>query len=212
MGHDLYLSRVGVDDFMFCFSKTFKKREDQLFYKKYTKKPYTGMLERTLWHGGWIRGYMQNGLHEGLWQSYDSDGRLALSGYFLEGKPIGQWKRFNHGSLGLIKANFKEGKLHGTYEEYFSSKPRHKIEKSPFQSDFFDHDFSSNEVWEHYSESKDRRYNLATKGQFIDGKQEGVWEFYKLNYRMTKHATKKCSDLSSKSSYKRGERIDKHKI
>ena len=71
-------------------TKNFKdliKREDYLFYVKYARVPFTGMVE-----------------------DFHDNGQLAMRGNFKDGKQDGLWMQFwNNGEL-QMKANFKDGK------------------------------------------------------------------------------------------------------
>lgn len=111
------------------------QRKDGLYYKKYTKDPFTGISEE-FWENGKIKSknnyksghlkfselfyptwssktnYKNNECH-GLDYHFDKDGRLVSKSNYKNGKMHGPSELFNDNGQLEGKSNYKNGKKHG---------------------------------------------------------------------------------------------------
>ena len=82
-------------------TKKFKdliRRKDNLWYVKYARVPFTGVVEK-----------------------FHNDGLLASKHNYKDGEPHGLWEMYwSNGHL-QQKGNYKDGKKHGLCEYYWSN-------------------------------------------------------------------------------------------
>ena len=91
-------------------------KRDGLYYKKFSDVPFSGKIS-----GYNKKGAIVNGVREGAWVDYWSNGQLWSKGNYKNGKQDGAWFIFyNNGQL-RIKENYKNGKLDGAWVAYYSN-------------------------------------------------------------------------------------------
>ena len=86
---------------------------DGLAYKKFTDKPFTGVVDE-----GQHRGTIKNGIFEGLWIGYWSNGRVEFKGAHKNGTREGPWVRYNIIGRIWLKGAFKNGQREGPWLWY----------------------------------------------------------------------------------------------
>ena len=131
-----------------------------LRYKKFSNLPFSGEFSGNFFvDGSYIKGQYINGVREGVWEYYfnsgKSVGQLSKAGNFKNGNQVGLWKGYFLGQLATI-SNFKDGKRHGQYKVY------HVLIKR-------DH------------KPEDRSFQVKYGGNYINGKQNGLWEFFNVD-------------------------------
>ena len=134
---------------------------DGLAYKKFTDKPFTGVVDE-----GQHRGTIKNGIFEGLWIGYWSNGRVEFTGAYKNGTREGPWTHLHRNGQISEKGAFKDGLRQGPWVGYWSNgrvefKGAHKngTREGPWV-----------------------RYNIIgriwLKGAFKNGQREGPWLWY----------------------------------
>ena len=88
---------------------------DGLYYKKFTDIPFTG-------DGGDIfqNGEFKDGMKEGYWREYDSDGSLGKKEHFRKGELHGR-SEYHYINGQKIIENYIDGKLNGRWEWYYAN-------------------------------------------------------------------------------------------
>ena len=164
----------------------------------------------TYYEGGILKssGYYKNGVAEGMFKEFDKEGKITNVKIYKDGvvtgdgivdeynKEQGAWKEFY--PTGELKATgtYKNGKKVGPWVYYFING---KIE----QQGIYTNNGQPNGNWKWYFDNgnllREENYNngilegetveydeagkLITKGQYVDGQKEDLWEYELGNYK-----------------------------
>ena len=89
-------------------------QRDNFYYRKFDANKYTGYVD------GRRKGFMQDGVKEGIWEFY-FNGKLKIKENLVLGERNGETKiYFNSGELNS-KSNYKNGLKNGYYKTYYKS-------------------------------------------------------------------------------------------
>jgi uncharacterized protein len=114
----------------------------------------------------------EEGIKQGDWREYYTDGTLRSVGAYSKGKPIGNWKYyFENGKLESEGKYTKSGLLDGSWRWYFDDGSLRRAQS--YIAGVEDGEY------EEYDETN----RLIVKGQFSEGAEEGEWIFDFGNYR-----------------------------
>jgi len=97
-----------------CWSETITDvvKRDGIYYKKYSDVPFSGKIT------GSFKGLIKNGMREGAWFRYYSNGQLDFKGNYKNGKEEGAWVLYWKNGQLSSKGNYKNGKKDGLYIFY----------------------------------------------------------------------------------------------
>ena len=177
---------------------------NDLFYKKYTKVPFTG------WISGEQKGEFKDGKRIGEWFVYHMNGQVYRKKNYKAGKLDGYWEECNDSGQLIAKENYKAGKKDGLWERYdrygwLEEKGNYKAgKKDGFWERYYKFCGRLEEKGNYKAGKKDglwERYDkyggwLEEKGNYIAGKKDGLWERY----------SSLDGKLIEKANYKDGER------
>tara|TARA_X000001036_G_scaffold401539_1_gene406701 strand:- start:819 stop:1415 length:597 start_codon:yes stop_codon:yes gene_type:complete len=92
---------------------------NNLFYKKFTNKPFSGLVE-TYHENGQLKttGQIINGKKNSLWEKYYSNGRQKSIGHYKMGVKEGSWKYYFLNSNLKEEEFYKNGKEHGLWKTF----------------------------------------------------------------------------------------------
>ncbi len=116
----------------------------------------------------------EEGIKEGEWREFYTDGTLRSVGTYSKGKPIGNWKYyFENGTLESEGKYTKSGALDGTWRWYFDDGKLRRLQS--YIGGMEDGEYIEN----------DETGRLIVKGQYIEGFEDGEWIYDFINYRET---------------------------
>ena len=201
--------------------KNFKdliKREDYLFYVKYARVPFTGMVED--FHDNGQLSYRQNfkdGEKHGPEEKYDPDGLpIKKSGDLIQRKdhlfyvkyarvPFTGISEYFYWDWNVDESfveernNYKDGKLHGLSERFF---PKDQLISRQNYKDGQLHG-----LLEHFSYSNPEK--LSIKENYKHGKLHGLCEYYYENGRLKERINYKDGEWHGlREEYYKNGRID----
>jgi len=114
----------------------------------------------------------EEGIKEGDWREFYTDGTLRSVGSYSKGKPVGSWKYyFENGKLESEGKYTKTGLLDGTWRWYFEDASIRRVQSY----------IAGTEDGEY--EEHDETGRLIVKGQYTEGLEEGDWVYDFGNYR-----------------------------
>jgi antitoxin component YwqK of YwqJK toxin-antitoxin module len=142
---------------------------DGLYYKKFTDKPFTGVVDE-----GKRRGAFKNGEQEGPWLSYYENGQLSTKGAFKNGEQEGPWLSYYENGQLSTKGAFKNGEQEGPWLSYYENGQLYS--KGAFKNGKWEG------PWLDYWENG----QLMNKGAFKNGKEEGPWVYYWKNGQLSR--------------------------
>lgn len=149
-------------------------QKEGFFYEKSSDVPFTGEVY------GSQTGRLEQGIREGYWKNFYSDGSLSSEYTFeegdLNGVYVGYWKNGELHSKGSYKNDKKEGRW--TYHHQKNGEVKLLI-------NFREGQYHGS--WKHYHESG----NLLEQGHYKNGKKDGRWEYYELDSKEVKVETYK---------------------
>jgi antitoxin component YwqK of YwqJK toxin-antitoxin module len=130
-------------------------------------------------------GSYNNGLRDGIWEKYLSNGQLIYKGSYKNGDRDGIWEEYYSNGQLYSKLSFKNGVADGIWEKYRSN--GQLIYKGSYKNGERDG------YWEWYHDNG----QLMSKGSYKNDKRDGYWEDYWWN-----------GQLNSSGLYKNGELIE----
>lgn len=144
---------------------------------------YNGQLEQT---GSYI-----NDVPHGLWTTFCDNGNIIKKGSYLNGREDGEFVEYTCMGELLKKISFDEGLKSGDYELHINN----FIEKGQYIDDlkvgkwqtfynddkirevlYFENDLENGKFTKYYFNG-----NVMIQGQFVNGKREGLWNFFDQN-------------------------------
>jgi antitoxin component YwqK of YwqJK toxin-antitoxin module len=186
------------------------------------------------YEGGIIKssGTYKNGIPEGTYREYSLDGKITSSKIFKDGilaaegiydlsdKEQGPWKEYHPNGQIKSQGEYKDGKRIGEWVFYY---PNGKLE----QKGKYDKKGQAQGAWNWYYESgnllREENYlndvldgatteyddagKIVTKGQYVDGQKEGVWEYEMGDYKEVGNYKADRRDGEWKHFYTPGESI-----
>ena len=87
-------------------------KRDGVYYKKYSDAPFSGKIT------GSFKGLIKNGMREGAWFRYYSNGQLDFKGNYKNGKEEGAWILYWKNGQLSSKGNYKNGKKDDVWVTY----------------------------------------------------------------------------------------------
>jgi antitoxin component YwqK of YwqJK toxin-antitoxin module len=112
-------------------------------------------------------------MRDGQFEENYPNGRLKLTGNYLNGERDGEWEFFNdiNGDL-LVTGEYKNGKKEGVWKEY------HLWEKKLHFQECYKDGKILDGSWESYHYSNGR---IKSKGYYYKGRKHGLWESFDEN-------------------------------
>ncbi len=113
-----------------------------------------------------------------------------------EGKVVnkifeGQWKYYHHASKDIMTIeNYKKGKLEGVRTVFFTNGKiaeettyKNNLKEGVYKKyaengTVLEESFYKNNIYDGLAIFKDSEGNLVSKGEFINGKKSGIWQFF----------------------------------
>lgn len=122
--------------------------------------------EDAVWRGLREEGSYRDGVRDGAWRAWRSDGSLRWVGNYREGLRDGLWETY--GLLGHLETElqYEAGSRHGDWRAYGES-------GALVEEGQYDQNHASGRWTVYYSSGQ-----VKERGRYVHGLREGVWEFY----------------------------------
>jgi len=148
---------------------TYKDDKPEGIWREYSEE---GEIEKSyIFKNGVVIGegiVTEMGVKDGFWKEYYVNGQLKAEGDYKNDRRVGEWKYFHrNGKLEQIGAYLDDGTLDGPWKWYYESGITWREEV-----------YYEGKIDGMYVEYDDLG-NIITKGEFIEGLEEGFW-FYEL--------------------------------
>lgn len=119
-------------------------------------------------------GFIQNGLKQGLWITYESDGEFPITMInYIDGMANGIYLEFNERGQVKLKANYKDNKLHGAWGKYRFGRAEETANYKGGQLDGI------------YKVYYQRDGKIQSETSYKDGVQDGPYRFYNEEGQVT---------------------------
>jgi antitoxin component YwqK of YwqJK toxin-antitoxin module len=128
-----------------------------------------------------IEGNYKNGLENGLWKTWNKNGKVLSKKYFSDGMAEGSWESCYENGKALYTISFRNGLIDGTVEYYYKNgkiNGEFNYNKGKEHGDFFSY----------YEDGTHK-----SKTYYINGKEEGEWKTWHKN-----------GNLATETFYKNG--------
>ena len=113
------------------------------------------------------------GNQQGFWKEYHPNGQLKSEGVYKDGKRIGEWVFYHPNGKIEQKGKYDEkGHTQGMWKWYYES--GNLLREEIFLND------KENGIMTEYNDSEK---TILTKGEYVDGEQEGPWVYELGDYR-----------------------------
>jgi uncharacterized protein len=108
----------------------------------------------------------EEGIRDGLWKEYYTNGQLKSTGMYDAGKRTDEWKfYYSNGQLEQTGFYTKDGKPNGAWTWYYMT------------GDLLREESYYNGLADGYSKEYDQAGNILSEGEYIEGMQEGIWKY-----------------------------------
>ena len=110
---------------------------------------------------------------QGPWKEFHSNGQLKSQGEYKNGKKIGDWKFFHPNGKSEQAGKYdKKGRAQGQWKWYYESGNLLREEN-----------YLNNKQDGSMTEYEDSTHKIITKGEYLDGQQEGMWVYEITDYK-----------------------------